>query len=503
MSMLPALILTAFCCAAQMAGSTAVQLSAADLNSLALLDSLGFPPAPAPGVNPDHPGSKASTQAPKPVEPPSPEAGKGSDGPQFTFREGFVGQTSDGAFRYHVGGRIDWDNAWYQVPANIQQSLGTTPLLDGTDLRRFRLGIDGVMWKQMDFKLEVDLSRASDFTGFKSEPQTNIFLTDAWIAYHDLPVVDTVRFGHQKEYFTWSNATSAKFTPFMERPYIFDAFENPFSWDEGVSTYRSYLDQSVTSWAGVFWNGTRSQAFNNGGHYGASGRLTWMPIYSEEEQSWLCFSASGSLRSFGPNDPNFIIVRPLVRAGQSFDVPVLLQTGTLFTRDGLEVAGAGAHGAWGPLTVGAEFLTWSLSNVYSGHLPLPNGQLPAGARSLGNLFLSGYYAEILLFLTPGDHRPVNRSIPGYDRVVPVENFSWTSTGFTGTGAVEVGLRFDEVNLDSGNLQAGRLDSLTAGLNWYLNPNAKFMVNYVWTYRNLSSTSSGTIHALGVRLHFDL
>jgi phosphate-selective porin OprO/OprP len=173
----------------------------------------------------------------------------------------------------------------------------------------------------------------------------------------------------------------------------------------------------------------------------------------------------------------------------------LLQTGVLQTHDGLEVGGAGAHGAWGPLTAGAEFLSWSLSNV--------SGTLPTGSKGpLGNLFLWGYYAEVLVFLTPGDHQPVNRVIPGYDRVVPVENFSWTRNGFNGTGAWEVGLRLDHVNLDSGRLQAGRLDSLTAGLNWYLNPNARFMFDYVYTYRNLLSTTSGTFHALGVRVHFD-
>jgi phosphate-selective porin OprO/OprP len=492
MSMLSVLLLAVSCCPAQVDDPFAWLVSR----------ELPFPPASADFPAP--PVKEASKQAPSPVEPPKPAADRESDPAQarFNLREGLVGQTSDGDFRYHIGGRIDWDSGWYRVPANIQQSLGDRPLLDGTDLRRFRIGADGVMWQWMDFKLEVDLSRASDFTGFRTEPQTNIFLTDAWIAFHDLPLVENVRVGHQKEYFTWSNATSAKFLPFMERPYIFDAFENPFSWDNGVSTYRSYLDQSVTSWVGVFWNGTRSQAFNVGGHYGASGRLTWMPIWSEEAQSWLCFSAAGSLRSFGPDDPNVIIVRPLVRTGQSFDVPNLLQAGPLLTRDGLEVAGAGAHGAWGPLTVGAEFLSWTLDNVYSGSLPAPNGLLPPGARALGNLFLSGYYAEVLCFLTPGDHRPVNRVIPGYDRVVPVENFSCTKSGLAGTGAVEVGIRYDHVNLDSGGLQSGRLDSLTAGLNWYLNPNARFMVDYVYTYRQLLSTSSGIIHALGVRLHFD-
>ncbi len=270
---------------------------------------------------------------------------------RFNLQEGFVGQTDDGAFRFHVGGRFDWDSGWYRVPANIQQSLNGTPLEDGTDFRRLRLGVDGTVWEQADFQLEADFSRASDFTGFQTNPQTNIFITNAWIAVRDLPVVDTIRAGHQKEYLTFTNATGAKFLPFMERPYIFDAFEIPFSYDLGISENHTYFNQSVTSWLGAFWNGTRSQAFNVGGHYTASGRLTWMPIYSEPEQQWLCFNISGSVRSFSTNDPDGIVVRPLVRTGQSFDVPNLLQTGTLLTRDGLEVFGAGVHSARGPFTL--------------------------------------------------------------------------------------------------------------------------------------------------------
>lgn len=471
-------------------------------------------------------GADTSTPAPPrlgvPVESPSqapaaPDAeaaGTASDRAaeaRFNLREGLVGQTTDGAFRYHVGGRIDWDSGWYHVPGNIQQSLQTlegTQLLDGTDLRRFRLGADGTVWEQFEFKMEVDLSRASDFRNTRLQAQTNIFITDAWLAMHDLPVLDTVRAGHQKEYLSFSNGTSARFLPFMERPYAFDAFENPFSWDSGVSTNRSYLDGSVTSWAGVFWNDTRSQAFNVGGHYGASGRLTWMPVYDQPGQSWLCFSASGSRRSLGTGDDVFAIVRSLVRTGEAFNVPNLLQTGTstspLLSHDGLEIAGAGSHAAWGPVTFGAEYLCWSIHDAYQTAYPDASGRLPAGARHLGDLFLSGYYVELLCFLTPGDHRGVNRVMPGYDRVTPVHDFRCRRGFDFSPGAWELGVRYDHVDLGNpGFSQPGRLDSLTVGLNWYLNPNTRFTVNYVYTNRETGDpASSGNFSALGTRLHFD-
>jgi phosphate-selective porin OprO/OprP len=140
-------------------------------------------------------------------------------------------------------------------------------------------------------------------------------------------------------------------------------------------------------------------------------------------------------------------------------------------------------------------------------LPEPDGTLPSGAASVGDLFFSGYYLESFCFLTPGDHRDVNRVTPGYARVRPVRNFrlirdgNWASC--EGLGAWEIGVRYDHVNLNSGGIQAGKLDSLTCGLNWYLNPNTRIVLNYVYTNLDTSNQANhGTFSGFGMRVHFD-
>jgi len=98
---------------------------------------------------------------------------------------------------------------------------------------------------------------------------------------------------------------------------------------------------------------------------------------------------------------------------------------------------------------------------------------------------------------------VDRVIPGYDRVQPVRNFFCSRRGQRGPGAWQVGLRFDYVDVNSGPIQAGQLHSITAGLNWYLNPNARIMANYVWTDRDTGVPfGTGNFSALGLRCHFD-
>jgi phosphate-selective porin len=52
-------------------------------------------------------------------------------------------------------------------------------------------------------------------------------------------------------------------------------------------------------------------------------------------------------------------------------------------------------------------------------------------------------------------------------------------------------------------RAGRQRDLTLGVNWYLNPQTRLMLNYVWTHvDSVVVGASGDVHAVGTRLHFD-
>lgn len=90
-------------------------------------------------------------------------------------------------------------------------------------------------------------------------------------------------------------------------------------------------------------------------------------------------------------------MRPLVRTGESFQVPDLIKTDTIFGQNGLQILGTGVHGAWGPWTVGSEFLCRFTPDAFTGGLPNPDGSLPPGVQAVGSLFFWGYYAEVLCF----------------------------------------------------------------------------------------------------------
>lgn len=71
----------------------------------------------------------------------------------------------------------------------------------------------------------------------------------------------------------------------------------------------------------------------------------------------------------------------------------------------------------------------------------------------------------------------------------------------------MGARYSRTNLRDVGIDGGKLQDVTLGLNWFLNPNMKIQANYVWsdgvapvigTARGLS----GSAHGFGTRLAVD-
>ena len=70
-------------------------------------------------------------------------------------------------------------------------------------------------------------------------------------------------------------------------------------------------------------------------------------------------------------------------------------------------------------------------------------------------------------------------------------------------------RYSYLDLVSGNPssrllrdQAGWENDITAGVDWYINPQVHFIVNYVYTHLDYVNNTSGNINGLGCRLHLD-
>ena len=118
----------------------------------------------------------------------------------------------------------------------------------------------------------------------------------------------------------------------------------------------------------------------------------------------------------------------------------------------------------------------------------------------GTGFIQGGYLEALWFLT-GESRAYDRRAGVFDRVVPFENFYLVrSPGCApcfGRGAWQIGARYSGMNLNTVGINGGVLNSLTLGLNWYLNPNMKVQWNYDFTHRSqVGAIGAGDINSYG-------
>jgi phosphate-selective porin OprO/OprP len=107
----------------------------------------------------------------------------------------------------------------------------------------------------------------------------------------------------------------------------------------------------------------------------------------------------------------------------------------------------------------------------------------------------GLYIYATYFLT-GEFRSYKLAEAAFDRVRPNHNFLSSDGGW---GAWEVLARFSRLDLDDGVARGGVLNDVTLGLNWYLNPNVKVMLNYVFADRE----DLGTANVFQMNFHIDL
>jgi phosphate-selective porin OprO and OprP len=357
------------------------------------------------------------------------------------FKNGFVLETADKNFSINFGGRLqaDW-NASYPGDG-VQQEFDLPDSQSGVEFRRARLSVAGLVFGNVDYKIEYDFA-----TG---EPEAK----DVFVGMRKIPYVQYVRAGHYKEPFSLEELTSDSFTTFMERglPNAFSPSRNM-----GLAVLQEYFDQHMTFAAGGFAETDNSGfGFGTDQGYNITSRITGLPLYESQGRQLVHLGFAYSHKFRHEVDISFS-QRP-----ESHLFPVtLVNTGTIDT-DGVDLVNPEVAWVWGPLSLQAEYMHAFVSQVGN---PDPN--------------FGGLYAYVSYFLTEDDMRAYRLSEGAFDRIIPKRNFSFDGQGW---GAWEVAARFSRLDLSSENVDGGVDDDVTAGLNWYLNPVTRITVNYVWAH----------------------
>ena len=347
---------------------------------------------------------------------------------------------------------------------------------NGTGFRRARIGLEGTALKWWNYRIEVD------FAG------NAVNLLDAYLQYTKIPKT-VITLGQHKAPFGLEANNSDNYNTFLERGMFTNAFGNAGA-ERRIGISAAYAPQETVNIAVGLFGDNESVSRSSGApvtatpdeSWGVNGRATWEPIFDTGKIVHLGVSGfyRTALKSGDIEDAVRLSDRPNIRV----DNGNIADSGVINGVESLRYLGAEAAGVFGPLTVAGE----------AGRIWLDRPSLP-------NEHFTGYYAYASYFLT-GETRPFRGG--NFDRVRPFEEL-----GKDGLGAFEVALRYDHLDLENTPVlaRAGNdATSLTVGLNWYFNPYAKLMFNWVrFSGDNTPLDPIGVDtkgDALATRLHLD-
>jgi phosphate-selective porin OprO/OprP len=309
------------------------------------------------------------------------------------WKEGLNLTTLDGDFKLKIGGRLMTDWLWSSEDTKIKQYVGEQE--DGVEIRRARLYFSGLIYDNVEYKLQFD------FAGGDAD------LKDAYLGLTDFPL-GKLRMGHFKEPFSLEELTSSKYITFLERalPNIFAPSRNT-----GFMLHNTASDERTTTAIGMFRSTDDYGEDVDDGGYNITGRVTALPIYEDKGANLLHLGAAYSYRN--PDDSIRYRQRPEAHLTDRF-----VDTGT-FAGDQVDLVGLEAAWVNGPLSLQGEYMMASADRLGSG----------------SDVDFDGYYVQASYFLT-GEHRKYKTTEGAFSRTKPKKNYSAAG----GSGAWEIKAR---------------------------------------------------------------
>jgi len=375
---------------------------------------------------------------------------------QPEFSNGFKLVSEDGAFSFGISSMLNTDWAWY-VSQDSDNKAACGDIQDANEVRNARIGFGGVMYGNVQYFMQYDLASGAPA------------VTVAYMGITGVPVLGTVRMGHLVEPFSMTFGTSPTKHPFLERPLPWVMTPG---WNTGIMAFNTAMGGRMAWGLGVFKDTGGTGKAQSDDNIAITGRVNGAALNEDGGtrlvRLGLALShrkTAGSLRySASP---------------ESHLAPAMISTGNLATET-VDLVGTELAAVFGPLSIQAEGIA-SYADVAGESDPL-----------------LGYYARVGYFLT-GESRPYSASgIPG--RVAPRNNY-----GPDGMGAWEVLVQYSARDFDGAGAEAGVLSTISAALNWHLNPKTRIMLDYVYGNHDAGALapSKGATSVVQTRFSIDI
>jgi phosphate-selective porin OprO/OprP len=360
-------------------------------------------------------------------------------------------RSPSGRFKIRIGGRVQNDWSGFFSDDDFQRAY-EREFEGGTEFRRARLHVGGTIYDNVDFMAEFD------FAG-------------GHVAFRDVNIATKLcdfgelKIGSMKEPFGFDEIQSDLFTNFNERHIASQAFAP--SYNIGAQFSNTCMDGNVQWAVGMFRqtddDGTEADDIirtdspadgdttdgPSSGDVNFTGRVTGRPWVAAEDQ-YLHIGGAASYRNPAADAVRFAANSGIRRAGAVVDTGML-------ESDHVWLGELEAGFVSGPFHAQYEFMWANVDATGSGT-----------DASFHGMALQGGW-----FIT-GESRPYNNANGTFGRITPKHDFD--SAG--GSGAWELVARWDLLDLDDSGIEGGDLHTLGIGVNWYLNPNTRFMLSWV-------------------------
>jgi phosphate-selective porin OprO/OprP len=343
-------------------------------------------------------------------------------------------RSTDGNFKLSPVGRIQVDFRGYEDGA---RQLNGSALTDTFLIRRARIGLAGTFYRYLDFFVEADFG------------QGQAVLTDAYLDIHYWPEF-RLRGGQFKIPFSYEELFSDNNLDLVERSVADNLTPGR---DLGAMLHGSLFGGAI-GYAGGIFNGSGQNKADTNNSKDLAARLVVLPLRWAGLSGWGTLHLGADLTWGEETQSNNATSQSLQGKtdGQFIFFPSIPTRG-----DRLRYSGEVAYYT-GPFTLYGEYIQ--------------SQEERKGIGTGADLFGRGWYVTTTYVLT-GETK-----VPG-QTVVPTR-WAMPVGPDRGWGAWELAARFAQLDFRANDpsVKSNRVNALTLGVNWYLTPNVKWLVNFV-------------------------
>jgi phosphate-selective porin OprO/OprP len=369
-------------------------------------------------------------------------------------------------FRFWFDVRVQADGAVFFGEEDWMDPIG-----NNASIRRARIGIKSQLSEHWGGEIDTDFANGA------------FEIKDALLRYNNGRF--GVKAGNFKEDFSMEMTTTSRYLPMMERPMVVQTFAPSRHIGANVTWRRNWLYlsggvhfQALEGQEAATWieDAEKDQGYNQGMSY--TGKMVLNPLWNKDGYG---VHLGGGLSYRTPKTD----IDPREYGGFRYSSRNATNINRKKYLDTDRHPGVTDHELLWNAELAAHYKGFRFQGEYismTNHLKKNLGGDYAGIKSYN---FGGWYAMASYLLFGGEQR---YNLGESEFTQPSRGREW--------GDVELVARYDYMDLNDRNVYGGSGENYTFGVNYYVNSNVKFVLNYQYTKNDRYANSKGD-HFVGL------